>query len=94
MLTGSSDQKSTSNVLTLLSSLLSTRERLQIHTHLLLRLLEKLDSFDLKDIKELFEILCTLICGENTENLSGTKDEIHMLIRKQLYSTKKDIKQR
>lgn len=69
--------------------------KLQRHTLQLMGLLEKLDIFELKDVKEVFEILCKLTCGEKAdESFSGLKDELHMIIRKQLSSSKKTIKRR
>lgn len=60
-----------------------------------MRLLEKLDLFELKDVKMVFEILCSLTCGEDADSsMSGLRDEIHMIVRKQLYSTKRAIKHR
>lgn len=95
LLTGASEKKSVGHVLKIISSLLSSGDRLRQHTALLMCLLEKLDSLELKDIKEVFEILCTLTCGEQAEeSMSGLKDEIHMLIRKQLSSSKRIAKTR
>lgn len=60
-----------------------------------MKLLEKLDSLELKNVKQVFDILCSLTCGEDADDsMSGMRDEIHMLVRKQLYSTKKSIKHR
>lgn len=64
---------------------------LQKHTLQLMSLLEKLDVFHLRNIKETFEILCGLTANDST---TGFKDEIHMIIRKQLSSAKKSIKHR
>ncbi|CAH1173893.1 unnamed protein product [Phaedon cochleariae] len=95
VLTGSNDKKTVSNVLKIISSFLDDSEKLRQHTSYLMRLLEKLDSLDLKDVKVVFEILCSLTCGPDApDSLSGLKDEIHMIIRKQLYSSKKSIKHR
>ncbi|KAJ8931775.1 hypothetical protein NQ314_015307 [Rhamnusium bicolor] len=81
VLTGASDKKTVSCVLKIISSLLLDSSKLQQHTVLLMRLLEKLDTFELKDVKETFEILCTLTCGPRAEeSLSGLKDEIHMIV--------------
>ncbi|KAJ8984875.1 hypothetical protein NQ317_002715 [Molorchus minor] len=45
--------------------------------------------------RKLFEILCKLSCGEqDDESMSGFKDEIHMVVRKQLSSSKRNIKHR
>ncbi|CAH1971271.1 unnamed protein product [Acanthoscelides obtectus] len=89
------DQKKIINILKLLSSFLREKLILQQHAVLLMRLLEKLDSFSLRDLKEVFELLCSLTCGEDVDDsLSGLTDEIHMIVRKQLHSTKKSIKLR
>nr|CAI5860802.1 unnamed protein product [Callosobruchus analis] len=95
ILTCSVEQKKIINILQLLSSFLEEKLILQQHTVLLMRLLEKLDSFSLRDLKEVFEILCSLTCGEDADDsMSGLRDEIHMIVRKQLHSTKKCIKLR
>nr|XP_023021641.1 Fanconi anemia group D2 protein [Leptinotarsa decemlineata] len=95
VLTGSNDKKTVSTVLKIIFSLLEKKEKLQQHVILLMRLLERLDSLELKDVKMIFEILCCLTCGPDVdESVSGLGNEIHMVIRKQLYSTKKAIKHR
>ncbi|KAG5898486.1 hypothetical protein JTB14_015490 [Gonioctena quinquepunctata] len=95
VLTGSNDKKTVNTVLKIISSLLANSEKLQQHVVLLMRLLERLDSLELRDVKLVFEILCSLTCGPNADDsLSGLRDEIHMMIRKQLYSSKRTIKHR
>lgn len=67
--------------------------KMQKHTLQIMSLLEKLDVFELKEVKDTFEILCSLTCGEKADDsMSGLKDEIHMIIRKQLSSTIKSLK--
>lgn len=78
-------------ILTIFSQFLKDLTKLQRHTSTLMGLLEKIDTFDLNDVKQVFEILCTLTCRDETNNL---KDEIHMIIRKQLSSSLKTIKSR
>ncbi|KAF5287142.1 hypothetical protein FQR65_LT12328 [Abscondita terminalis] len=95
LLTGRSDKKSTRSVLKVLLSLGEDHEKLQQHAVQLMGLLEKLDTIYLNDVKIVFEILCNLTCGEKSnESMSGLKDEIHMVIRKQLSSSKKVTKHR
>lgn len=94
--TSTADQEIVGAVLKIFSDLLETDMlKLQKHTLQIMSLLEKLDVFELKDVKECFEILCGLTCGEKAnDDTSGLKDEIHMIIRKQLSSAKKTIKHR
>lgn len=91
---GSNDKKIVDTVLKILMSFLEEKEKLCRHTISLMKLLEKLDSLELKNVKQVFDILCSLTCENADESMSGMRDEIHMLIRKQLYSTKKNIKHR
>ncbi|RZC34215.1 Fanconi anemia group D2 protein [Asbolus verrucosus] len=92
LLAGSTDQKNTTPILNIFVSLLEDITKIQHHTVLLMRFLEKLDTFELKDVKLVFEILCTLTCSD--ESLSGLKEEIHMIVRKQLSSSKRSLKHR
>lgn len=95
ILAGSNDKKIVNTVLKILGAFLEYKDKLQQHTVSLMRLLEKLDSLELKQVKQVFDILCSLTCGQNAdESMSGMRDEIHMIIRKQLYSTKRNIKHR
>ncbi|CAH0552564.1 unnamed protein product [Brassicogethes aeneus] len=95
LLTGFTKSDTVEIVLKLLSEFLNDFKKMQQHTVLLMLLLEKLDTFELKDVKQVFEILCTLTCGEKAEEcMSGLKDEIHILVRKQLSSSKRNIKHR
>ncbi|KAJ8958316.1 hypothetical protein NQ318_017462 [Aromia moschata] len=88
LLTGASDRNTVNSVLRIISSLLTDSDKLQQHT-------KKIDAFELKDVKEVFEVLCKLTCGEQAqEAMSGLKDEIHMVVRKQLSSSKRNVKHR
>ncbi|KAB0802406.1 hypothetical protein PPYR_04592 [Photinus pyralis] len=92
---GMSDKKSIRPILKILIGLLSDVKKLQEHTVQLMGLLEKMDTINLSDVKLIFELLCNLTCGEHSEEaMSGLKDEIHMIIRKQLSSSKKSAKHR
>lgn len=92
---GANDKKIVDTVLKILTTFLEDKGKLCRHTISLMKLLEKLDSLELKNVKQVFDILCSLTSGENAdESMSGMRDEIHMLVRKQLYSTKKSIKHR
>ncbi|KAK4881853.1 hypothetical protein RN001_005172 [Aquatica leii] len=94
LLTGMSDKKSVTPVLKVLRSL-SEDEKMQQHVVHLMGLLEKLDGINLTDVKLVFELLCSLTCGEKcNESMSGLNDEIHMIIRKLLSSCKKLTKHR
>lgn len=82
-------------VLKLMSYFLEDISTLQCHTTQLMLLMEKLDIYQLNDVKQVFEILCALTCGEHAdEAVSGIKDEIHIIVRKQLSSSKRTIKHR
>lgn len=95
VLTGASDKNIVSNVLNIISSFLSNSDKLEQHIIILTRLLEKLDTLQPSDVKVVFEILCTLTCGPNADaSMSGVQNEIHIIVRKQLCSTKKSIKYR
>lgn len=85
------DQKITTPILNIFISLLDD-DKIKLHTIVFMRLLEKIDVFELKDVKLVFEILCSITCSD--ENLSGFKQELHILIRKQLTSPKRDLKHR
>lgn len=91
LLAGSSDNKTVSNVLDLLKQM-SEHPKLQQHALQLMSLLEKLETYELHDVRQIFDLLCGLVC--NSDDLSGLKDEIHILVRKQLSSTRKQIKMR
>lgn len=92
---GANHKKTVNTVLKTLTSLLENKNQLKQHTISLMRLLEILDSLELKHVKQVFEILCSLTCGSDAdESMSGMRDEIHMIIRKQLHSTKRIIKHR
>ncbi|XP_056647952.1 Fanconi anemia group D2 protein [Diorhabda sublineata] len=95
VLTGASDKVTVTTVLKIISSFTSAKEKLQQHIIILLRLLDKLDAFEPNDVKMVFEILCSLSCGPNAnESMSGVQNEIHIIVRKQMGSTKKSIKYR
>ncbi|KAF2905315.1 hypothetical protein ILUMI_00869 [Ignelater luminosus] len=90
-----SDKKGVTPVLNVLTSLLEDFEILQQHSVQLMGLLEKLDAIELKDAKLIFNLLCSLTCGERADDsMSGLHDEIHMIVRKQLSSAKKIVKHR
>lgn len=96
LLTGSSERSTNYSILKIITDLMEEDLRkLQKHSVQLMSLLEKLDIFELEDVKSVFQILCGLTCGEQAdESMSGLKDEIHMLIRKLLSSAKKSSKHR
>lgn len=96
LLTGSSEQGITTHVLNIISELMvDDLCKVQKHTVQMMSLLEKLDIFELDDVKSVFQILCGLTCGETAdESMSGLKDEIHMLIRKLLSNVTKNMKHR
>lgn len=94
LLAGANDKKTVDMVLKILYSLLEFKENLQPHTISIMRLLEKVDSLELEQVKMVFEILCPLTCEQNDESMSGMRDEIHMIVKKQLHSTKRNIKYR
>ncbi|XP_025834015.1 Fanconi anemia group D2 protein isoform X1 [Agrilus planipennis] len=93
ILAGINGQKYASSVLNILLSFSQNKPLLEEHTLQLMSLLELLDSFELKDVSKVFDLLCGLTCGEKvTNSATGFKDELHMLVRKQLSSNKKKIK--
>lgn len=95
VLAGANNEKTVSAVLNILSCFLEDKEKMQQHTISLMRLLEKLDSLELKHVKQIFDILCSLTCGQDAdESMLAMRDEIHMIVRKQLYSTKRGVKHR
>lgn len=85
------DQEIVSAVLKVFTELIE-RDFVEVQKHALqiMALLENLDVFELKEVKDVFEILCRLTCGEKTND--GLKDEIHMIVRKQLQRPEKLIK--
>ncbi|KAH1024215.1 Fanconi anemia group D2 protein homolog [Dendroctonus ponderosae] len=93
-LTGSNDHHTVSCVLQLVLSLVrNEHQKMQTHIVLLMLLLEKLDTLDLKDVKIVFNILCSLLCGEKAEeSFSGFKDQLYNIIRKQLSCSQKTVK--
>lgn len=88
------DEKNAHSILKILIDLIvRDLPRMQQHTLQLMGLLEKLDDLELAHIQMVFEILCSLTCGVNAiESTVGFKDELHMLIRKQMSSCKKCTK--
>lgn len=94
LLMGINECKNAATVLDILNSLLG-EEKLKEHSLLLMGLLRMTEDLELKEVKKLYEILCKLTCAEDSdESVTGLKDEIHMLIRKQLASNKKDTQHR
>lgn len=92
---GANDKKTVNTVIKILSSFLEQKEKFKQFTISLMRLLEKFDSLELKHVKQVFDLLCSLTCGEHAdESTSGMRNELHMIVRKQLYSTKKTGKLR
>jgi Fanconi anemia group D2 protein len=89
---GASDQKNVNVVLNIIFDLLDEIAKTPNHAIILMRLLEELDRFELKDVKLVFQILCSLTCSD--ESLLGLKEEIHMVVRKQLSSSKRQLKHR
>lgn len=91
MATSTVDQGVISTVLRIFADLMEKDLiKLQQHTLQLMSLLENLDVFELREVKDTFEILCGLTC----DGVSGLKDEIHMIVRKQLQSSKRMVKHR
>lgn len=88
------DQETVSAALKVFTELVE-RDFLEVQKHALqiMALLENLDVFELKEVKDVFEILCRLTCGEKADdNSGGLKDEIHMIVRKQLQRPDRVIK--
>ncbi|KAK9878904.1 hypothetical protein WA026_003731 [Henosepilachna vigintioctopunctata] len=94
LLAGGNEKNFIHQVLNILLILIKKHQEIfKPHTVIMMRLLEKMDSYDLDAIKLVFEILCSLTCStENDESMMSMKDEVHMIIRKQLSSSKKHIK--
>lgn len=82
LLVGFSDQKNTAIILKIFSDLSGNISKTPRNVEILMRLLNKLETFELKDVKVVFDILCQLTCSE--DSLSGLKEELHMIVRKQL----------
>ncbi|GJQ69554.1 hypothetical protein Trydic_g6650 [Trypoxylus dichotomus] len=93
LLTSGWEVKNVSDILKILLEL-SKDEKLRHHIIQLMGLLEKVDMFELKDVKQVFELLCYMTCNNLDGNESGLRDELHMLIRKQISSSKRHLKQR
>ncbi|CAG9859429.1 unnamed protein product [Phyllotreta striolata] len=89
--TGAGTKKAIGHVLSILSSFLNAKEKLQRHTDVLMRLLDKVDELELKDVKVVFEILCSLTFDRDG-SASGYQNEIYILVRKQLSCWKKSIR--
>ncbi|KAL3279338.1 hypothetical protein HHI36_016845 [Cryptolaemus montrouzieri] len=94
LLAGGNDKKYIDQVLNILLVLAKQDvNKLKQYSIIMMKLLEKMDSFELDAINKVFEILCSLTCAdENDESMMSMRDEIHMIIRKQLSSSKKNIK--
>ena len=72
---------------------LAEDSKLQNHVLQLMKLLEKVDTFELKNIWQMMKLLCCLTCKEDADAaLASLKDELHMLTRKQLSSPKKQVR--
>ncbi|XP_030765389.1 Fanconi anemia group D2 protein homolog [Sitophilus oryzae] len=96
-LTASTDSSVINTNLKLLLSLaLTDAEKLKTHIVLLMQLLEKLDTLSLQNVKLVFDVLGILIWGKTSsdDSLSGFKNEIHIILRKQLTSTDRVVKHR
>ncbi|EEZ97594.1 Fanconi anemia group D2 protein-like Protein [Tribolium castaneum] len=89
VLVGCTDNKTA--VLNIVNDLVPQILQAPNHATILMRLLE-IDSFELKDIKLVFEILCKVTCSD--DSLIGLREEIHMLVRKQLSNFKQTAKER
>lgn len=82
-------------MLRVFTELLDDKALLKKHTLKLMELLEKLDMFDLRDAKTVFEILCSVTYSDrDDESSSGIQNEMHMLIRKHVACWKMAIKHR
>ena len=92
VLVGSSDQKNLTAILNILVELLDDVAKSPNHAIILMRLLEKIDTCESNDVRLVYEILCRLTCYD--ESLLGLKEEIHMVIRKHLSSSKRSLKLR
>ncbi|XP_044262962.1 Fanconi anemia group D2 protein [Tribolium madens] len=92
VLVGSSDQKNVTVILNIILDLVPEISKTPNHAIILMRLLEILDTFELKDTKLVFEILCSVTCSD--DSLIGLREEIHILIRKQLSSFVRSLKHR
>lgn len=93
LLTSGWETKNIGDILKILLEL-SKLKRLKSHIPQLMGLLERVDTFELKDAKQVFELLCYLTCNNPDEMTSRLKDELHMLIRKQMSCVKRPLKQR
>lgn len=95
-LTGSNDHCTINTVLQLILTLVHADcQKVQTHIILLMQLLEKLDMLELKDVKTVFDILCSLLCGQRSQDaLSGFRDQLFNTVRKQLSRCERVIKHR
>lgn len=93
LLTSGWETKNVGEILKILLEL-SKGNYLKQHLVQLMGLLEKVDQFELNEVRQVFELLCYLTCNDLNEVNSGLKDELHMLIRKQMSSAKRQLKQR
>lgn len=90
ILLGSTDQQNTTVILNIILDLVPEISKTSNHVIILMRLLQILDVFELKDVKLVFEILCALTCSD--DSLIGQKEEIHILIRKKMSSYQTNFK--
>lgn len=96
LLTGSCDGKGSIPALSIMLAIAEHNlQLLQPHTMQLMTLLDKLEETDLNEVKQMFDLLCALTCGPQAdESMDMFQNDIHMIVRKQLSSSRKVIKYR
>lgn len=91
LLTGLNDQNCVRNVLKILFEI--SRFTNQGHVFQMMSLLEKVEVYDVDNLKLVFNLLCDITCSPTADDtLSSLKNDIHMLIRKLLSSSKTNLK--
>lgn len=89
------DQENVSPVLNVFRQFLDDKNILKQHHLKLLELLEKLDACNLRDVRTVFDILCSIIYYErDDERMSSVQNELHILIRKHVTCSKTFLKHR
>lgn len=96
LLTGSSDGKKSIPALSILEMIAEQNiELLQPHTMQLMILLDKIEVTNLSEVKQMFDLLCSLIYGPKAnESMNVFQNDIQILVRKQLSSLNKSVKYR
>nr|XP_022905249.1 Fanconi anemia group D2 protein [Onthophagus taurus] len=91
MLMGAYGVKNVTETLKILLILSENVTKMKQNAHQMMLLLEYFDIYGVNDAKIVFDILFSLVCGD--ENYSGIKNELHIIIRKELTSLKTSMKQ-